>query len=247
VKGETVENTPDKIKGIERFLQDHIHEMPGFYNTYTWDNDSPEKSHQALFDLEMEIFPAAKSNSFNREHLIKIAEWGGHPNPKKINCPDPLRIPLYSGNRPALCLFYEPVNAICMIEGRVGGFGPTFSSKLLHFAVPRIFGALDTRLVRIFGMSSEDPESYQFLNLNVLRPDKGRPSIPKTQENWPEEYGTWVAILNQMADYLNRNQIACKHPEQYYHENLREKDTWLPADVETALFSYASKVLDDKA
>jgi hypothetical protein len=47
-----------------------------------------------------------------------------------------------------------------------------------------------------------------------------------------------------MADHLNSQGIKCPHLEAYYEEKMRERDVWLPADVETALFSYASQVID---
>jgi len=42
---------------------------------------------------------------------------------------------------------------------------------------------------------------------------------------------------------LNKAGKTCPHPEIYYEKDLREKGVWLPADVETALFSYASQTL----
>lgn len=217
--------------------------MTHLFEKYRWVNRSGVTGHRELFDLERKITAAAMTNSFTRSNLEDIAEWGNLPDVKKIQSPDPFRIPLYSGNKPALCHYYDPVNAICIIESRVKGFGPTFSSKLLHFSIPQIYGALDTRLVRVFGNDSKDPESYHFLNLKVNRPKKGRPSIPKTQTNWPEEYGTWLGILRYMADHLNTEGIHCPHLEIYYSKNMRERKIWLPADVETALFCYASRIV----
>jgi hypothetical protein len=234
---------PETIEGVIDFLQDYSDQIPRFYESYTWNSRSPEDSHRELFDLEKEISTAAKLNCIKHSHLLKIAEWGKHPNKKKISGPDPLNLILYDGGKPVVCLRFEPVNPICIIEGRISGFGPTYSSKLLHFAVPEIYGALDTRLVRVFGNVSKDTSSYPMLDLNVTRPKKGRPSIPRDQPNWPEEYGTWVAILNYYANVLNANRIYCNHPPYYYDAGLRMNNQWLPADVETALFSYASMVL----
>ena len=115
------------------------------------------------------------------------------------------------------------------------GFGPTFASKLLHFAVPQVFGALDSRLVRIFGNAAFE---YPLLDLYAEKCNK-RWQIP-AQKGWPGEYGTWIRILNYLADRLNREGKSCPHPENYYKTGLREKGVWLPADVETSLFSYAS-------
>ena len=236
--------TPELEHQIAKFLQEQ--NMIDLYRTYEWEGDTYKNEFSELFQLEKEISSAAKNYSLNLSHLKKIAVWGRHQNPQNISSPNHLNITLYSNDEPVPWLSKEPVNAICIIDGRVRGFGPTFSSKLLHFAVPQIFGALDTRLVRIFGKESEDSKHYKFLNLKVLRPKRGRPSISPKQDGWPEEYGTWIAILNHMAELLNQHEISCPHPEQYIQTGLREKNKWLPADVETALFSYASQVIEGK-
>ena len=229
---------------IAKFLREQ--KMIDLYLSYKWEGDTYENGFSELFNIEKETLSAAKNNSYNLPLLKKIGRWGNHPNPESISSPDPLNITLYLNGKPVPWLSKEPVNAICIIEGQVHGFGPTFSSKLLHFAVPQIFGALDTRLVRIFGKNSEDSEPYQLLNLHVLRPKKGRPSIDPKQDGWPEEFGTWIVILHHMSEFLNKNEIFCPHPEHYIQAGLRERDKWLPADVETALFSYATQVIEGK-
>jgi hypothetical protein len=44
-----------------------------------------------------------------------------------------------------------------------------------------------------------------------------------------------------MAESLQENGIKCPHPRKFVKAGLREEGVWLPADVGTALFSYASK------
>ncbi len=219
--------------------------FPKNYTEYNWEGDTWERGFTDLFRLEQSISKAAKEYSLDQNHLLEIAKWGGHPNPKRIACNKPIKITLYSDNRPAVWLKREPENAVWILEGQTKGFGPTYCSKLLHFAVPQVFGAIDTRLVRTFGQEDPDSPQYHLLDLKVKR-SGNRWAIESRQAGWPREYGTWTEILGEIANTLNKSGILCPHPEQYYESGMREKGVWLPADVETALFSYASKELEEK-
>ncbi len=102
-----------------------------------------------------------------------------------------------------------------------------------------------TRLVRVFGKGdSHCGGRYQLLELSVSLSGK-RWQISPSQEKWPGEYATWVQILNDIAGTLNNDGISCPHPPQYLQSGRREEGKWLPADVETALFSYASQVVKE--
>jgi hypothetical protein len=175
-------------------------------------------------------------------HLIEIAKWGKLRNIKRISCPEPIKLSLYVDNLPAPWLATEPEDAISILDDQVKGFGPTYASKILHFAVPQIFGALDTRLVRTFGNSAPN---YHLLDL-IAEKSGDRWLIPPSQTGWPGEYGTWIGILKYIADHLNNDHKFCPHPQKYYETVLRHENIWLPADVETALFSYATKELIPK-
>jgi len=227
---------------ISTFLQEQ--DMPNLYRSYTWEGDTWKKGFPDLFRLEREISAAAKRYAINRDHLLQVAEWGKLPNKKGISCRSSLKVTLYVDDTPACWLSREPENAVCILESQIRGFGPTYCSKILHFAVPQVFGALDTRLVRTFGRGDDRTlHRYQLLDLSVSL-SGNRWTIPSSQEGWPREYGTWVAILNHIAQTLNRDGIACPHPPCYTESGLREEGMWLPADVETALFSYASQQVE---
>lgn len=231
----------DHIDTINRFLKEH--DMPALYRSYSWKGDTWEKGFPDLYRLEEMCSQAAEAYSLNKNHLMEIAKWGSLPNTKTVSCPDPIRITLYIDGVPAFWLEKEPENAVCILGCQVRGFGPTYCSKVLHFAVPQIFGAIDTRLVRVFGTGDADCGGhYHLLDLSVaLSGDRWQ--IPQSQDEWPGEYGTWVYILNYIARTLNRDGILCPHPPHYLQSGRREEGKWLPADVETALFSYASQVV----
>jgi len=228
---------------INRFLQDQ--DLSALYQSYTWKKDTYENGFTDLFRLEKEISFAARHNSLGIGHLIDIAKWGQLPNTKQISWPEPNKLTLYVNDLPAPWLKIEPEKAISVLERQIHGFGPTYASKLLHFAVPQIFGALDTRLVRTFGKGDPDAQRYPFLNMTVTW-SGNRWAILSYQPGWADEYGKWVGILNYIANSLNKEGSLCHHPKKYVISGLRDDDSWLPADVETALFSYASQEIKVK-
>ncbi len=230
-------NIQDLPQMLERVVNDL--DFPKLYKSYKWVDDTWVNGFPDLFRLEKEISAAARQNSLRLEHVVKIAKWGKLPNIGRIACPDPIKIKLYQNDLPAPWLVAEPQNTVLLLQHQITGFGPTYVSKLLHFSVPQICGALDTRLVRVFGKKAQ---KYPLLNLYAMEID-GRWAIPATQAGWPGEYKIWVKILEVFADYLNKNQIPCPHPPKYQQSGLRKDGIWLPADVETALFAYASKEL----
>jgi len=44
-----------------------------------------------------------------------------------------------------------------------------------------------------------------------------------------------------LAHHLNETGVACPHPDAYVECELRSGGKWYCADVETALFSYATQ------
>jgi hypothetical protein len=228
---------PETQQTLEKILSDL--NFPKLYTEYEWKGDTHKKGFPDLCYLETTISDAAKTGGIRKHHLVDIAKWGKLRNTKGISCAEPLGLVLYVKGRPAPDLLQEPETAIQEIDSLVKGFGPTYSSKLLHFAVPQVFGALDTRLVRIFGNAA--PE-YHLLDLDAEQ-SGDRWLIPPGQGGWPKEYGKWITILNYLAEQLNKTGKSCPHPLVYYEKKLREEGVWLPADVETALFSYASQQL----
>jgi len=234
--------TPSHQKEVARLLKDL--NLPNLYKHYDWNGDTWEKGFPYLFRLEQDISKAARQYSLGKEHLMEIARWGGLPNPKRIDCPEPIKITLYTNDAPAEWLEREPENAVWILEGQTRGFGPTYCSKVLHFAVPSIFGAIDTRLVRTFGQGDPGARPYKLLDLAVTRKGK-RWEIKSRQAGWPREYGTWTTILNHIAKTLNEKGEECPHPPQYLQSGLRKKGVWLPADVETALFTFASQEIQE--
>lgn len=217
-------------------------DFPGFYMSYEWNNDTWKNGFSDILHLEMEIKEAAIKGQIVRDHLMDIANWGGLPGKERIFCPEPLKISLYDENDlPARYLYDDPDHAVSIIQSQVKGYGPTYISKLLRFASPESFGAIDTRLVRVFGLGEPEAQKNRLLNLTATQTE-GRWYISKTQAGWPTEYGVWVESLRYLATILNNSDIKCPHPKGFTETGLRSRDNkWMPADVEMALFAYASQ------
>jgi hypothetical protein len=56
----------------------------------------------------------------------------------------------------------------------------------------------------------------------------------------PAQYKLWLLILHHIASSLNLKKRPCPHPRMFTKSGLREKNVWYTADVEMALFAYAS-------
>jgi len=234
-------------KEVVRFLQDHAHDMPILYKAYNYDGDLHSNGFSKMFSLECRIAKAAQRNMFDKNDLIEIAKWGNnHRNIHRIERMDwDFNFTLYNNDEPLVWLKNESENYVSVVKERIPGYRATFSTKLLHFAVPSVFGMLDTWLVRTFGEGDADYQRYKFLNLKATNSENKKTKkksgwlIPIPQDAWPSEYGTWIGILNDIADTLNNKKILCPHPIKYIESGIRKEGIWYPADIETALFSYA--------
>jgi len=96
--------------------------------------------------------------------------------------------------------------------------------------------------VRVFGCGDPEKQRYPLLDLTAS-PFGGRWAILAAQPAWPGEYGTWTETLQAIACRLNREEVCCPHPAGFVRAGLRSHGIWVAADVEMALFSYASAVV----
>jgi len=217
-------------------------DFPDLYRTYAWKRDLWQNGFPDICRLEREVGDAARAGTLSEEHLKAIARWGGLPGIERIQAPAPIRIALFEDGKVARWARESPENAIRVLGGQIRGFGPTYTSKLLRFAAPELFGAIDTRIVRVFGAG--DTAHLHLLDLTAT-PVDGRWAILSGQQGWPEEYGTWTAILTYAAAELNAAGQPCPHPEALTNAGLRERGIWLNADVEMAFFNYASEKIQN--
>jgi len=107
--------------------------------------------------------------------------------------------------------------------------------------MPSEFGAVDSRLVRVFGQ--DYPGSLGWIDLVAQQARDGRWCI--NEQGWPEGYTTWINILRFFARALQDQGINCPHPHSFVDKGLRDEGIWYCADVEMALWSYASDKLGE--
>ena len=158
----------------------------------------------------------------------------------KIQILDEISLPFYENGSYASWIKSDPAHGLVQLRPQVKYLGPTYMTKVLRFALPSEFGALDTRITRVFGKG--DPHHAYIPLLQLEAEDQGwKWFIKYPQPAWPSEYSTFTYILRYIADYLNRSEIACPHPQLLYDKGMRRKGIWECADVEMAMFSFASE------
>ncbi|MGB4252018.1 MAG: hypothetical protein WBJ20_03515 [Candidatus Methanoculleus thermohydrogenotrophicum] len=225
---------------IDRLLGDL--DFPALYRGYTWNDDTWEKEFPGIYRLEQEMISASRGCTLGPAHVQKIARRDSVPDHNAANCTGRLSILLYIDNMPAYWLRHKPESSVRIIEDQIPGLGPACTSRILRFAVPVVFGAIDTDLVRVFGHGDPGAQRYHLVDL-AASPSGTHWTIPAGQAIWPEEYGVWVETLQAIARRLNREEVCCPHPEPFLRSGLRDECIWAAADVEMALASYASVAL----
>lgn len=220
-------------------------DVPAFYRKYNWHRDNWYDGFEDIFRLERTLISAAKQGEIRKNHIQEIASWGGHTNVSAIRCyKEPLVLSLYDKNLIAFAIQNNPTSAVTALKKQTYYIGPTYISKVLRFAAPAQYGAIDTRLVRVFGFGDPNNGKLQIINMIAKNGSDGRWAID--QNTWLAEFRTWTEILNYIARVLNMSENSCPHPSQFIQAGLRQPGEWLPADVEMALFSYATHAINTK-
>lgn len=112
------------------------------------------------------------------------------------------------------------------------------------FALPSEYDALDTCLVRVFGIGDPTVKKVEFLKLTITYQKTGY-SINANQSYWPSEYNTCILILRYIGEKLNSKGVECPHPTRFEKQGLRNSGIWVCAEVEMALFAYSSYRITD--
>jgi hypothetical protein len=231
------EHTQTKVRKI-------LSEIPlsEYYQSYDWGRDNRRTQFRDIVRLECLMIDAAKRNCITRDHLLHIAQWGGHPSSDQIRCRNPISLPLYTDEGYADWVITNPVKGIEILNPQMYYFGKVFQSKLLRFVMPWEFGAIDKRICQVFGRGDPGSQYCELLSLEVEYNGK-RWDLKYQQAGWPSEYGTWIQILRMIANEMNQSGTPCPHPELMYEMGLRKKGIWECADVEMAMFSFVSRLL----
>ena len=228
---------------IDRFLADH--ELQDLYRTYSWRNDTFKRGFPDILQLERRLVRRRKSANLDIEDIRKVADWGRLPNRKRISVKDTGRLRILAlrlngaQSENETIIAREPEMPAGLLDNAVTGIGATYVSKVLRFTLPEQYGAIDTRLVRVLGNGDPINSRFDWLPLTADT-SNGRWAI--SLASWTQGYKVWINILRYFANALPD---SCPHPESFYRHELRQDGIWTCADVEMALFSYATGVTND--
>lgn len=232
-------NISERLVGSLEYFLSH-NDFAELYKSYNWKNDNHKTGLKDIMSLELQISRNARTEGITHEDIIKVAEWGNHDRSgaRSLATPALPRRALYTRNgNTNRSLIENPASPIETLDRNTKGLGPTLLSKVLRFAMPEQYGAIDTWCVRVFGIGdgASDTKGKRW----VLLYNTGQ-QIQRTKSTWPSEYGTWINILRYFANTLNSPHLPdCPHPPAFVEKGLREKGKWTCADVEMALFTYA--------
>ena len=220
-----------KLKAkLDKFLDEQ--DFPTLYKCYHWDNDSYDAGFPEILKLEIQLTSHAKAGGVTEGDIRDVARWG-MPNADDedyITIRSKLSFQrmnesliTYSIDESPEYLAYQLCNAVNRIL-------TVRASKVLRFALPEHFGAIDRRCIYVFGM-----DGLKWISLSNRNKDN---------HDRLREYKVWVNILRYFSYKLQINQISCPHPKEFADVGLRDSETWMCADVEMALFTYATHILD---
>jgi len=231
------------ISTLQAFADEH--DFAKLYTQYDWERDNWRAGFPDILRLEKRLANRAKRNLVTKDAVIAVAEWARYRNIKRIHCPDSLGLPFYPRGQTHAPLAGDPATLATQLRQATKGLGPTTLSMVLRFAVPRELGAINTKTVRVVGQGDDASQREDWLSLRVRDYGDGW-YIPLPQGAWPEDYSRWISILGFFAASLNEAGVACPHPEGFVTGDLRTRGIWACADVEMALFSWASQSLKGK-
>ena len=211
-------------------------DWPRQYKQYTHDDNSWEKGFHAIAELERGISEHLTLGYLTRKDIVKIARWESPHTKDRMKCPSVLRLDVNEMNES------EIEKILRILEVTIKGTRTLFLTTIMRFISPSKMGLLDANLVRVFGVGDSNIKSPKWLSLAV-RKTEGSWFSAGNWWSWPNEYYRWNLILGFLALLLNERAINCPHPNEFLEKGLREKGTWICADVEMALSSYAKKVI----
>jgi hypothetical protein len=214
--------------------------FPDLYRPYSWKNDTYLKGFPDIYSLETRLSLSDQTTGITLDDVKAVAAWGSMRNQKRIRGPaviSPANTLHSITGETHPTLANQPLVPLSTMQAKLHGVGPTYVSKVLRFALPQEYGAIDTRCVRVFGHGDSGANQHHWIQLRARNDGYGW-YIPGTQARWPHDYAVWLNILRHCATLLPKN---CSHPQAFVQAGLRRCAVWECADVEMALFSYVSR------
>ncbi|MGA2152709.1 MAG: hypothetical protein ABSG48_11245 [Geobacteraceae bacterium] len=211
------------------------------YKYYNWRNDNYNDGFPDILNIENTLIASDRNEGISLRDVRTVADWGKLRNPARIEGSEivlPPRTLHGTNNIPSESLAHSPLAPVLLLERNIEkGIGPTYLSKVLRFGLPTEYGAIDTRCVRVFGEGDPRTQRHHWLNLRTRNDGYGW-YISKAQRAWPSDYDIWLNILRYFSQKLLS---TCPHPEAFVHCGLRSNNKWACADIEMAIFAYASQ------
>jgi hypothetical protein len=208
----------------------HSQNLPQLYRGYEWQNDLWKTGFRDILKLEVSGRDSFRRASLPKEFVLAVTEWGRLRNPGRVKYSSEIHFAEDS----------NPADLLLRIQNNVKGIGPTYQSKLIRFLMPAAAGAIDTRIVRVFGVGDSRSNKHQWLEVQVRNYGCGW-YIPENQSAWPSGFYKWIGILEYAANVLNKNKEARPHPKEFCVAGLRTEGIWTCADTQMAVFTYATK------
>lgn len=230
-------------KKLDDFLADPRNHFADLYKSYSWRNDAykDDNGFAKIRCLENSLIG---NTNLTLEDIESVIQWG---DPSGTSCkPVIVDRSLFNEFREHLAdvrlIKRDPGNLAYKLARSVRYVGPTYASKVLRFVHPHQYGAIDRRLVLVFGKHNAASECYQWIPSLIVR-DSSIEAFD-TYFGWHPGYTKWINILRYFAQKLNSDQelsVECPHPQRFVDAGVRCNGIWTCADVEMALFAYASK------
>lgn len=232
---------PINIENELRIKLDHFLSTIDFvtlFKSYAWSLDTFQDGFPDILRLEIQLMTSAENNGISLKDVKDVAKWGGLPKRGAITGQD---IVLTFDGDVRREINHHPTLPIIELRKKITkGIGPTYQSKVVRFGLPEEYGAIDTRCVRVFGRGDPQNQRHDWLSLKATS-YKNRWCINETQATWPDGYGSWINILRYFSQKLPN---TCPHPKTFEDSGLRSDNKWTCSDVEMALFTYASKIIN---
>jgi len=245
-KGPLGNARPQKFHNSDRtlpeFLENQITQFVDhqdwvrLYKDYQWQTDTWEQGFPDILRLEMQLRCSIQKGEIKKQDILDVANWGKLSSPSRITSPESISLSkefLHDG--------IPLLQALTTLEQNIRGLGVTYLSEILRFSFPNQAGALDSRMVQVFGIGDPSVNQYQWLTIRARKSGSGW--YVYRNRMWHMEYEKWLSILSKMVTLINTKEIPCPHPQNFLDVGLRTEDIWTSADVGMAIFSYVTNAI----
>ena len=225
---------------LDRFLA--CNDFTQLYRSYSWKSDTYGAGFPGISSLELRL--RGKTDQITLANVKAVKCWGcpRGTSREKIHGTRIIYPELFLDLRTRLSdlslIGDDPGGPAGVLAASVSGVEATYASKVLRFVMPEQYGAIDTRQVSVFGVDGRDDDTRGWLPLRVMEGLHGRSVDSDNKNSWHTGYGVWINILRYFAGKLPDN---CPHPNSFTERGLRCNGIWAAADVEMALFAFASR------